>query len=147
VTVDLRVPWPDDFAKRYWDAAAEGTLLIQRCTQCGRHQFYPRAHCVHCLTADPDWVEASGRGTLFAFTAVHRVPDPEAAPEVPYIFAVVELEEDVRMTCNLLGAEDRELRCGLPVRLSMRRQGDWTLPCFEPESSSQGGSDEQAVLP
>jgi hypothetical protein len=115
VTVDLRVPWPDDFAKRYWSAAADGVLLIQRCTR-------------------------------FAFTVVHRVPDPEAAPEAPYTFAVVELEEDVRMTCNLLGAEGRELRCGDPVRLSMRRQGDWTLPCFEPESSSQGGSDEQAVL-
>lgn len=139
MTVDLRVPWPDEFAKPYWSAAANGVLLIQACTRCHRYQFYPRAHCVQCLAADPEWIEASGRGTLFAFTVVHRVPDPEAAPETPYVFAVVELEEGVRMACNLLGAEGPELRCGVPVRLSMRRQGDWTLPCFELESSSQGG--------
>ena len=70
--MDLRIPWPDDHSQHYWDAASEGKLLIQRCQECGQAQFYPRRHCIHCLAADPDWVEASGAGTLFAFSEIGR---------------------------------------------------------------------------
>ncbi|MBS1869343.1 MAG: Zn-ribbon domain-containing OB-fold protein [Actinobacteria bacterium] len=124
-----RPPMPDDFSQRYWDAAREGRLLIQRCTACGRPQFYPRRHCRHCLAADPEWVEAAGGGELHAFTVVRWTPDAAFAGEVPYVFALVDLDEGVRITCNVLDADVDTLSCGQRVTVVMRDVDGWALPC------------------
>lgn len=123
MTEPLR-PLPDAFSAAYWAAAAEGTLLIQRCTRCRRHQFYPRQHCAACLAAEPEWVVAGGRGTLHSYTVVHRTPNAEFANRTPYVLALVDLDEGVRMTTALIDAGNRELRCGARVRIVFTRLAD-----------------------
>jgi len=124
-----RLPVPDEFSQRYWDAAREGQLLIQRCTACGRPQFYPRQHCRHCLAADPEWLPASGGGELYSFTVVRRTPNEGFAGEVPYVFALVDLDEGVRITCNVLDVDFETLSCGQRVVVVMRDVDGWALPC------------------
>jgi len=99
-------PLADQFSKRYWDAARDGALLIQRCRTCGRYQFYPRGHCVHCFAPDPEWTAASGRGRLHTFSVVHRTPNAEFAADCPYVLAIVELDEGPRMTARITGEAD-----------------------------------------
>jgi uncharacterized OB-fold protein len=113
----MRPPIPDEHSRAYWDAAAEGRLLIQRCTACGAHQFYPRRHCASCLAADPEWVQASGRGRLHTYSVVHRTPNPEFAGETPYVFAIVALDEGVRMSARVVDVPHERLACDMPVRV------------------------------
>ena len=65
------LPAPDNAALHYWKSAAEGKLVLQRCLTCGRFQFYPRALCAACA-GETEWVEASGRGTLYTFTVIRQ---------------------------------------------------------------------------
>ena len=68
----------------FWQAAEEGRLLGKRCTDCGRHHWYPRCICPFCGSANTAWVPLSGRGSIHAFSTLRR-----ASP--PYTVAYVEL--------------------------------------------------------
>lgn len=111
------VPLADEHSQPYWDAAARGELLIQRCARCGAHQFYPRRHCVACTAPDPEWVRVSGRGRLHTFSVVHRATNPEFGDDCPYVFAIVELDEGPRVSTRIVDAPLDMLRCDSPVTL------------------------------
>lgn len=111
-------------ADEWWDAARQGRLLVQRCDACGHHQHHPRPFCLSCRRRDAlGFVEASGRGTLHAFTVVHRSPRDDL--DAPYTVALVDLDEGVRLLTWFTGEDPR---CDLPVRVAFRDG----LPVFEP---------------
>lgn len=123
-------PLLDSLSGPFWQAAREGRLLIQRCDRCGEHQWYPRAHCVHC-GGEPAWVEASGRGVVHTYTVVRRTTNPEFADDLPYVFAIVQLDEGVRMASRIVDVPADEVRCELAVRVVFPPGDDETpLPCF-----------------
>jgi len=125
--VSLRIPAPDDFSQQYWDAAREGRLLFQECGACRARQFYPRAHCARCLEPDPEWRTAAGPGNIYSFTTVHRTPNSEWATHTPYVFALVDLDEGVRITCNIK-ADDAELNCGDRVHIEFTEREGFSMP-------------------
>ena len=91
-------------------------LLGSRCRACGSHLF-PRADtCAYCASADTAPVELSGRGTLWAWTAVTTAP-PGYGGEVPYGLGVVELPEGVRVVTRLTESDPGRLVTGQPVEL------------------------------
>ncbi|MFB6845956.1 Zn-ribbon domain-containing OB-fold protein [Streptomyces sp. NPDC056373] len=98
------LPEPDAFTRTYWDAAAEGRLLIRRCGACGRAHHYPREFCPHCWSEDVTWETASGRATLYTWSVVHRNDLPPFSHRVPYVAAVVALAEGPRMMTEIVGA-------------------------------------------
>ncbi|MCX3286725.1 OB-fold domain-containing protein [Streptomyces sp. NEAU-H22] len=100
------LPEPDAFTRTYWDAAAEGRLLIRRCGACGRAHHYPREFCPHCWSEDVTWETASGRATLYTWSVVHRNDLPPFAERVPYVAAVVELAEGPRMMTEIVGEDE-----------------------------------------
>jgi uncharacterized OB-fold protein len=108
------LPRPDAISRTFWEAAAQGRLLFQQCPRCGHRQFYPRALCTAC-GADPEWAEASGRGEVHTFTVVRQMGLPAFRDELPYVVAMIELEEGVRMMGNVTGCPVEEVRVGLPV--------------------------------
>ena len=126
--MDLRLPIPDALSETYWSAAAEGRLLIQRCTQCAHLQFYPRGHCVRCLHPAPVWIDASRTGTLHSFTIVRRTPNADWSDEVPYVFALVDLDEGVRITTNVRSADLESLRCGQGVEIHFEERDGVHVP-------------------
>jgi uncharacterized OB-fold protein len=126
-----RAPIADEHSRAYWEAAAAGRLLIQRCAACGHLQFYPRRHCTACLGADPEWHEARGTGRLHTFSVIHRTPNAEFAAECPYVFAVVELDEGVRISARIVDTPHDRLACDVPVHVVFTRGDDGvTLPNF-----------------
>jgi len=125
-------PVPDAVSIPFWEGIADGVLRVQRCGACGRHVFYPRAVCPYCDASELDWVDASGRGQVHSFTVVHRAP-PDYRDEVPYVVALVELDEGVRMMTRIVGVEPAGVRVDLPVEVAI--QGDPLLPYFRPRSS------------
>lgn len=107
-------PAPDAFERPFFEAAARGELLYQRCAPCGHAQFYPRAVCTAC-GADPEWAQASGRGAVHTYTVVRQNGMPPFRDELPYVVAIVELPEGVRMMGNLTGCAVDEVAVGAPV--------------------------------
>jgi hypothetical protein len=99
--------------------------------------------CPSCGAADHEWVEVSGRGTVFSFVVMHRVYHPAFAGKVPYVVAVIELEEGPRLLSNVVGISPHEVRCDMPVRVTFEeRRGDKTIPQFVPAhapKSERGG--------
>lgn len=122
-------PVPDAVTQPFWDGVAAGVLRIQRCSGCGRHVFYPRAVCPHCGGADLDWVEATGAGRVHSFTVVHRT-SPAYRDDVPYVVALIDLDEDVRMMTRLVDVEPADVRVDMPVEVAI--QGEPRLPYFRP---------------
>jgi uncharacterized protein len=110
------LPRPTPVSAPFWVGAKQHRLLIQRCRRCANVQFYPRPHCVTCLSDDLDWIEASGRGTLYSYTIVRRAASPAFEPDLPYVVAVIELAEGPHMTGNVVGVPPEEVRVGMPVR-------------------------------
>ena len=117
----------------YWEACAEGRLVLQRCRACGEHQFYPRLVCMACGGDALDWTEASGRGTLQTFTLIRRAVSAAFEADVPYVVGLVELDEGPTMMTNVLAADAEALEIGQRVRVTFERRGaELSVPQFEP---------------
>jgi uncharacterized OB-fold protein len=127
----IPLPRPTELSKPHWDGCRQAVLRVQRCRDCSRCVFIPQPLCSHCQADALDWVESSGRGTLYSFTVVHRPQRPEF--EVPYTVAIVELDEGFYMLTNLVDCPPDEIEIGMPVEVSYRRMSDEiTLPMFRP---------------
>lgn len=128
-------PAPDTAA--YWAACKRHELLIQRCAGCGHHQFYPRMLCVACGEIDVDWVRASGRGRVKSFTIVRRAVSVDYEADVPYVVALIALDEGPTMMSNIIGCAVDTVRIGQVVRVVF---DDWSdeisVPKFTPVAIS-----------
>ena len=110
------LPEPSEVTRRYWEAARAHRLELQRCGDCERFVFYPRPLCPHCGGTRLEWRPASGRGTLYSYTVARRAPIPSFEGDVPYVIAIVELEEGPHFTSNVVGIPPDALRVGMPLR-------------------------------
>ncbi|MBS1676372.1 MAG: Zn-ribbon domain-containing OB-fold protein [Actinobacteria bacterium] len=127
------VPEPTPDTLPFWEAAGRGVLSIQRCIDCAAHFFYPRDHCPTCLGDRVEWTEVSGRATLHTYLICHD-PAPGFENDVPYVIAIVELEEGPRMMSNIVGVEpDPELLpLDLPLEVVFEERNSVVLPFFRP---------------
>lgn len=132
-TLSLRaLPAPDNASRHYWQSAAEGGLVVQRCTSCDVYQFYPRALCASCA-GETEWVDASGRGTLYTFTVIRQNRSEAFAALSPYAVGIVELEEGVRMMSNIVECDVEELEVGMALEvLILKAADDVGLPFWRP---------------
>src|SRR5690606_8098899 len=117
----------------FWNACRERRLLLRHCRSCGAITFYPRAFCPNCWSDDVEWVDASGRATLYTWSVVHRNDLPPFNERVPYVAAVVDLEEGPRMMTNVVDADHESLRVGMDLVVTFRAEADGiVLPFFRP---------------
>jgi len=127
------LPHPTQTSRPFWEGAKAHELRLQRCRACGAHIFYPRAVCPQCLSDDLEWVRASGRGHIYTYTVVRRPAHPAFQDDVPYVLAIVELEEGPRLTTNIVGVAPEEVRIGMPVEAVFEDVTDEvSLPKFRP---------------
>lgn len=90
---------------------------LRRCTSCGALRFYPKPLCPSCHEVSSEPAAVGGEGTVYSFTVVHRAPSAELKAETPYIVALVDMVEGVRVTGRLLSPDGREPRCGDRARI------------------------------
>jgi uncharacterized OB-fold protein len=127
-------PVPDAGTAPYWEGVSAGELRLQRCDSCGLAVFYPRAVCPHCGGGSLHWFTAAGTGTVYSCTVVHRAFG-EFASQAPFVVALVDLDEGVRMMTRITGpspARPGAAYIGQRVRMEVTRIGDADLPCFRP---------------
>lgn len=115
----------------YWEAAAQGTLLLQRCRPAGHLQHYPRSLCATCWSPELDWEAASGRGTVWTYTVVHMPGHAAWLDEVPYALAIVELDEGPRLLTNIVGTDPETVHVGQAVELAAAREHSGSQPLLQ----------------
>lgn len=111
-------PEPDAFTRPYWEAAAQGRLLLRRCASCGRAHHYPREFCPYCWSEDVSWEQASGDAVLYTWSVVHVNDLPPFRDRLPYVAAVVDLAEGPRMMTTVVGCDPATLSVGMALRVS-----------------------------
>ena len=110
----------------FWDAAEEGRLLVKRCAACGQAHHYPRSICPFCWSDRMEWMPVSGRGIIYSYSVMRRVP-------VPYAIAYVTLDEGVTMMTNIVDCDLDAIRIGQPVRVVFHpTDGGPPVPMFTP---------------
>jgi uncharacterized OB-fold protein len=108
----------------FWQAAIEGRFILPKCSACGRTHWYPRVVCPFCFGDSSQWIEASGRGTIYSFTFFQSAPQP-------YIVAYVTLEEGPTMLTNIVDSNFDEIAIGQAVKLVFKpSDGGQPVPMF-----------------
>jgi uncharacterized OB-fold protein len=133
--VTAPIPHPDPDTARYWAATLAGRLDLQRCDACGRVVMYPRARCPYCHADSLTWTTMSGRGTVYASTIVYRPADDSFAADVPYVVALVDLEEGARLMTRIVDCAPADVRTGMTVKVRFQHVSDEAaLPVFAPDA-------------
>lgn len=126
------LPAVDNVSRTYWEAAASGELLHQRCSACGHRQFYPRAMCTACGGA-AEWAPSSGTGVVHTYTVIRQNWAMPFREVQPYVVAIVELDEGPRMMTNLTHVDIDEVHVQMPVECYVVRVEDGLgLPFWRP---------------
>jgi len=129
------LPQPTPWSKPFWDGCKRNELLIQKCKDCQKHIFYPKLFCPHCLSPNLKWVKASGRGKIYSFTVIYSYAPTEFSEDTPYIVAIIDLQEGVRMMSNITGCPPERIKCDMEVEVVFNDvTEEITLPKFKPVS-------------
>jgi uncharacterized OB-fold protein len=130
------LPSPRPETAEWWEKCREHKLMIQHCRKCGTKQFYPRIVCSNCLSDRIEWVQSSGLGSVLTFT-ICRVPVAAAyAEDVPYVVALVQLDEGPTMMSNILQCDPESVVVGMQVEVVFQPWSDEiTMPQFRPLSA------------
>ncbi|MDX6429078.1 MAG: 3-oxo-4,17-pregnadiene-20-carboxyl-CoA hydratase alpha subunit [Streptosporangiaceae bacterium] len=130
----------------FWDGVREGELRIQRCAECGALRHPPGPMCPVCHATEREHVVAAGRGQVYSYVVHHHPPVPGRT--TPFVVAVVELDEGVRIVGNVIGCSPSEVRIGMPVELTFQRMDDEvTLAQWRPAGSPEPVAADPATEP
>lgn len=121
---------PSELTAGFWKAAAEHRLVVPRCNKTGDYFFPPERYVPGTASADWDYAEISGRGTVYTFSVVHRPMSPDF--DAPYVLAVVDLEGGVAMLTNVIDCPPDDVRVGMPVEVTYLDLEGGSLPVFRP---------------
>ena len=121
----------DDLDAPFWDGCNRGEFRVQRCRQCGR-SYWPATCCIEHGGGAMEWVQARGRGVVHSFTVYHHAYDPADADRVPYVVAVVKLDEGPFFHTDLVECEPDDVTVGLPVEVVFDHVRGEAVPHFRP---------------
>lgn len=102
-------------AKFFWDHAAKGEFVAQKCGDCGSWRFPPRPMCPDCNSLNTEITPLSGRGKVYSFIRPQH-PKPVGFKEAP-IVALVEVEEGFRIVSNIEGVAFEDVKAGMAVQV------------------------------
>jgi uncharacterized OB-fold protein len=120
-------------AAPFWEATREPRLVLQWCRSCERPVHFPREACPRCLGADLEFRPASGRGVVHAVTVIPAGANPTMAGRGPYVVALVDLAEGVRVLTNVITDHPAAVAIDDPVTVAWEPLADGRhLPVFVP---------------
>lgn len=124
--MELQLPAPvaNADSQPYWNAARESRLLIRKCKACAALHFMSRYLCPICWSENLEWIESKGTGSIHSFSIIHRAPAPAFAKRVPYVIALIELDEGPRMVANVLGENALSVNIGDRVKVIFEDRGN-----------------------
>ena len=101
----------------YWEGLKRRELRMQKCNSCGLIRYPPSPLCPSCWSRESNWTPLSGRGRINSWVIFHQAYFQSYQQDIPYNVVEVELDEGPRITANLCGVPNREIRSGMPVEI------------------------------
>ena len=109
------LPQPNADTKAFWDGCKEHQLRFQKCHDCEHVRWPPSVICPLCYSRYTDWIVASGKGIIYTFAVYHHSYNKAFDNEIPYVTAIIELEEGPHILSNIVDCNPGELKCDMPV--------------------------------
>ena len=129
------LPVPNADTQPFWKGCREHELRFQKCKDCGFVLWPPSVICPQCLSKGHDMITASGKGRIFTFAVYHHADHPAFEHELPYVVAIIELEEGVRFLSNIVECRPEQIKCEMPVEVVWEDvTKEVRLPKFKPRS-------------
>lgn len=119
-------------AAPYWQSCAEEKMALPYCQKCEACFYYPRLWCPQCFNQDLSWQEVSGKGKIYSFSIIYQSPLPSYQADLPYVLAIIELEEGPRMMTNVVNCDVNTVHVDMPVTVTYEQRGDMKIPQFQP---------------
>ena len=137
------LPTVTDGNRPFWEAGLAGELRFQRCAACGHLRYPISTTCPKCLSRDASWVPVSGRGRVLTYAVFDRAYHPSREGRIPYVVALVQLEEGPRMFGDLVDAAPADVAVGTPlvVTFDPSPDGTFAIPRFRLARDAAGHAD------
>lgn len=118
---------------KFWNSVKEHAMQLPHCHRCGKVFYYPRAICPACWSEVTEWRQLGGMGTVWTYSTV-RFPllRGEWEKRLPYVVALVDLTEGVRLLSNIVDCSPEEVRIGMAVELTYQERDGQVLFMFRP---------------
>jgi hypothetical protein len=105
----------DPVSAPFWREAAAGRLSFQRCTSCGYLRWPAAVLCPECWSPDAEWTPVAPEGSVWSYGVYERAFDPAFEDAIPYVVALVELDDGPRLISNVVEIEPQQVDVGLRV--------------------------------
>jgi len=129
------LPVPRPWSKPFWEGTKKNKYLIQTCAHCNAQIFYPRRFCPECWSEKFDWKEAKGTGKVYTFTVTYAGAEEKFKDDYPYILALIDLDEGIRIMSNIVDCDPEKAKIGMEVEVSFKKiSEEYTLPLFRPRN-------------
>ena len=137
MTYDKPLPKPTKEDKPFWDACRQHKFMLPKCRRCGHIWFPPYLNCQSCLSYDREWIEASGKGTVFGVIEMAQPYIPAFQKDLPYNVVLIKLQEGPNMYSNVVGIPTNEITVGMPVEVFFDDANEqFALPKFKPAKTA-----------
>lgn len=131
------IPVIQPWTKEFWKATKQGKLLIQHCNDCQANIFFPKKVCPECWSANLSWIESSGKAVVHTFTTMIDMVEPKFMGDLPYVIAMVDLEEGIRMTTRIVNCTPDDVAIDMKVEVAFEDVSpECALPMFQPADPS-----------
>ncbi|GEM_PF-39841 len=131
------IPVMQPWTKEFWKGTRQGKLLVQHCSDCKANIFFPKKVCPECWSANLTWNESGGQGKVYTFTKMTDMVEPKFMGDLPYILAMVELKEGIRMTTRIVNCNPDDVAIGMNVEVVFDEVSpECSLPVFQPADAS-----------
>jgi uncharacterized OB-fold protein len=138
MSYDKPLPIINEDNTPYWGYAREHQLRMQKCANCGYIRFPVSIVCPRCHSLEMEWTKLSGRGKVYSYIIYHQAYHPAYKDDIPYVVAIIQLDEGPRMESNITDCRLEDLRVGMPVELYFDDvTEDVSLPKFRPAEGGQ----------
>ena len=127
------LPHPNADTKPFWDGCKEHQLRFQKCRRCQHVRWPPSILCPRCYSRDTEWILACGKGKLYTYTVYHQALDESFKNDLPYVAAIVELDEGPHLLTNIVGCNHDRIECDMLLEVVWEDINEaFTLPKFRP---------------
>ena len=139
MSYDKPLPVKNPDTAFFWDGCREHELRFEKCGQCSHVRWPPAMLCPRCHSRQTDRIISGGRGSVFSYVIYRETPHPAFQGDLPYVVALVELEEGPRLLTNIVGCPPEEVRCDMPVVVAWEDvTQEVSLPKFRPSPCATG---------
>ena len=132
MTYEKPLPQTNADNKAFWDGCKEHQLRFEKCRDCQHIRWPPSVICPLCYSRDTELIVASGKGKIHTFTVYHQAFHKSFMNDLPYITAIIELDEGPRLLSNIVDCSPDEVTCEMPVEVVWDDiTSEFTLPKFK----------------